>query len=193
MSTYRINRPQWYAKSQFIRRKRNHAWTGLEIKKVLDLRIKRVPVDEIIHQLGVRGLRKTQVYNIIRMKKKNRNGECFQCGEALTPEEIVNQAHKTFKCCTSCQEKNLKYKRKIRRENLKNGLCTCCGRNPHLVGRKTCIYCLSYTHRGRIAEGLCGCCGEKPISPYSTALCKDCLRQNRKAHTYRKEAANANR
>jgi hypothetical protein len=181
--TYRINRP-WYAKSKFIRRKQNHAWTGLEIKKVLDLRIKRVPVDEIIHQLGVKDIKKTQVYNIIRMKKKNRNGKCFQCGNDLTPNEIKNQANKTYKCCALCQEKSLQYKQKIRKENYKKGLCTCCGKKQHLKGKKTCIYCLSYTLRNRIAKGLCGTCGEKPLSPHSLVSCKDCLKGHRKEVSY---------
>jgi hypothetical protein len=78
----------------------------------------------------------------------------------------------------------LQYKQKIRKENYKKGLCTCCGKKQHLKGKKTCIYCLSYTLRNRIAKGLCGTCGEKPLSPHSLVSCKDCLKGHRKEVSY---------
>jgi hypothetical protein len=194
MKVYSINRPQWYAKAQFIRKRRNHAWTSQEIKNILSLRIQQIPVDEIIHKLRLKDVKRTQVYNILRMKKKNRNGKCFQCGEDLTKKEIMFQGNKTFKICDSCQEKNLKYKQKIRKSNQRKGFCTYCGTNPPLKDKKTCIHCLSYTHRRRIAEGMCGVCGKRPINTKrSTALCDICLELNR-THTsiHRKEMANAN-
>jgi hypothetical protein len=53
------------------------------------------------------------------------------------------------------------------------------------------MYCLSYTHRNRIAKGLCGACGMEPLSPKSRALGEKCLIFNRLS-SYRKEHVYAN-
>jgi hypothetical protein len=189
---YNINRPQWYAKAKFIRQRKNHSWTSHELKRVRNLRIQRVPIDLIIEKLHL-DVKRTQIYNVIRMMKKNYNGLCFQCGAALTRKELIAQDGKSFKACTECQEKNLHYKKKIRKSLSRKGLCTCCGNHPPLKGRKTCMHCLSYTHRSRIAKGLCGACGLEPLSPRSRALGKKCLRANRlNTRAYRKEHIHAN-
>jgi formylmethanofuran dehydrogenase subunit E len=171
-------RPQWYAQAQFIRKRRNHLWTGQEFKKVYDLRIQKVPVDIIIDKLHLE-VKRTQVYNILRMMKKNRKRKCSQCGEDLTKKELRSQRGNNFKICTKCQEKNTAYKQASRIANYGKGLCTCCGKTPPLKDRKTCMHCLSYTHRNRIVHGLCGSCGKNPLSRFSTALCDGCLKVNR--------------
>lgn len=186
MKQYEIKRPQWYAQSRFIRKRRNHLWTSQELKKIFDLRIQRVPIDLIISKLHL-DVKRTQVYNVLRMMKKNRQGNCFQCGEGLTREELIAQDGHNFKTCTKCQSKNLNYKQSIRKAHRQKGLCTCCGKNPPLRGRKTCMHCLSYTHRSRIAKGLCGSCGKHPLSGSSSALCDNCLEVNRlNTASYRK-------
>ena len=184
MKLYNINRPQWYAKPQFIRKKRNHSWTGRELRKVYNMRVQRISVDLIIEKLHLE-VKRTQVYNVVRMMKKNFQGRCFQCGADLTEKELKASKSKTFKTCSECKKKNLNYKKKIRNMFSRRGLCTCCGKYPSLKGRKTCMHCLSYTHRNRIAIGLCGACGREPLSRRSNALGENCLVQSpahRKEH-----------
>ena len=193
MKTYHVSRPQWYAKAQFIRKKRNHSWTRQEIKNVLNLRAQQIPVDLIIAKLRLKDVKRSQVYNILRISKKNNSGKCFQCGHDMTRTEIMAQEKNAFKICLSCQEKNLQYKQKIRKNNQKKGMCIYCGTKPPLKDRKTCKHCLSSTHRRRIAEGLCGTCGKRPISSRSTAKCDICLEINKtSSHTHRKRLTNAN-
>jgi hypothetical protein len=193
------NRPVWYSQTRFIRAKKNHSWTEHEINQVYTLRIQKVPIDKIIKILGLK-VKRVQVYNILRMLRKNKKSKCFQCGSDLTNKECTLQENRIFKKCSHCQEKNSLYKRSKRNENLKQDKCGCCGNHPVLIGKKTCVYCLSYTHRHRIAEGFCGFCGKNPISLKSTALCDSCLETNRnnikkhrdKHSIERKELLNAN-
>ena len=171
-------RPVWYDQTKFIRSKKNHPWTEDEVKQVYTLRIQRVPVDKIIRKLNLK-VNRVQVYNVLRMLRKNRKGKCFQCGTSLTEEEWVLQQDRTFKKCDKCQRKLSRWKKEKRLENLEKGKCSCCGHSLAMTGKTTCIYCLSYTHRHRIAEGFCGSCGKNPISKKSTALCDTCLEINR--------------
>jgi hypothetical protein len=187
-----VDRNPWYAKKQFIRKKKNHSWTDQEIKQVYTMRLQKVSIDDIIEKLNL-DVNRTQVYNILRMIKKSRKNKCFQCGHDLTDDDKIHQKDKIFKKCTTCRDKNLKYKQTKRQENLKQGKCGCCGRSRHLANKTTCIYCLSYTHRNRIAEGLCGACGQNPISPKSVALCEVCLEKNRiNTNLHRRERLHAN-
>jgi len=172
------NRPSWYTKSKFIRTRKNHQWTEQEMKQVYSLRIQRVPIDLIIEKLHL-NVRRVQVYNILRMLKKNQDNKCFQCGEDLNKEEQSNQNNKFFKKCDSCKKKNHVYKKRKRRNNIKEGICGYCGRNRILEGKKACIYCLSYSHRQHISKGLCGNCGKSPISPRSISSCDYCMVLNR--------------
>ena len=187
----KIKRPVWYTQNQFIRRKKNHSWTEKEIKQVFTLRSKKVPVEKIILDLKL-DVRKVQVYNILRMLKKSLRNKCFQCGTDLTMEVILNQHSKLFKKCPECQNKDFLSKNFKRQENLKQGKCVCCGINPPLENKKSCVYCLSQTHRHRIVEGFCGACGKFKIDPSSKALCTHCLEANRiKVKNYRKGLENA--
>lgn len=175
-----MNRPIWYTSPKFIRKKSSHSWTDYEIRKVFDMRSEGVSVSKIIETLKLH-VNNTQVYNVIRVWKKNIKGLCFQCGEELTQKDYLNQKNKKLKLCIKCQEKISSYKKNKRKTNIKEGKCGCCGHTRPLKNKATCMRCLSYTHRRRLAEGFCGKCGDKPISKNSTALCKDCLEITRKS------------
>ena len=184
-------RPIWYAKSQFIRKKRNHSWSEDELKKIFSLRVQRVPVDLIIQKLRL-DVKRTQIYNVLRMMKKSRKGRCIQCNQLLTVAELAEQEKNKFKVCAKCREENHGYKKRKRDENSEKGLCACCGTRPPLKGKKTCLLCLSYTHRRRIANGLCGACGKRPLSKNSIALCNVCLGVNNiNTSIHRKELSHA--
>jgi len=186
------NRPSWYTKPRFIRTRKNHVWTEQEMKQVYTLRLRKVPIDLIISELHL-DVKRVQVYNILRMLKKNRQNKCFQCGQPLTEEEISLQHKKYFKRCNSCNQKNLLYKKTKRLNNINKGVCGYCGRHRILKGKKACIYCLSYSHRQHISKGLCGACGEFTISSKSISLCDLCLEKNRiNVELRRRELEHAN-
>jgi hypothetical protein len=185
-----VKRPSWYANSKFIRKRRFHNWSQQEIKDIFLLRSKKTPIDEIINRLGL-NVSRIQVYNMIRITRKNRKNLCFKCGNLLTKKERIRQLRHKHKKCTSCNNQDTIYKRKRRIRFVKAGLCTCCGKLPPVKGKKTCKICLSYTHRERIAKGLCGICGKHPISHKSITLCDNCLKHNREnIRRYRTKNAN---
>lgn len=182
-------RPQWYLQPGFIRKKRNHSWTKSELKRVYTLRLQKVPVPRIINEMHLKDIKKTQIYNVLRMMKKNFHHKCFQCGGEMSPAEMEEQKNRNFKICAQCQSKNTNYKQKLRKKLHKQGLCTCCGKNPSMKNKKTCPLCLSYTHRNRISMGICGSCGKHPLSKHSEVFCDKCLSRNRMSQ--RSEYANS--
>ena len=190
MSTSEKNRPKWYINPSKIRSKKNHSWTRLELNKAYTLRVQGESVPDIIRKLKI-SVKKTQVYNVIRLLRKNHKNKCFQCGHSLTQEELKSQQGRHFKRCIICKKDNEQKKLKFRKKSLRKKLCGSCGRRRLMPGRKTCIRCVSYVHRHRIFKGLCGSCGRYSINrKRSIALCNACLDHNVKyARRHRRQLA----
>jgi hypothetical protein len=188
MSTATKNRPRWYTNLKQIRQKQNHAWTRAELRRVYYLRIQGKGVDDIIKKMNL-DVKRTQVYNMVRILRKNHLNRCFQCGDALTGKELESQRTRHFKRCDGCRASNEAQKKSVRNRYLTKHLCGCCGERKVIPGKTYCIHCLSYTNRQRIATGMCGSCGRNPINKKrSIALCNVCLDRNVKvSRKYRKE------
>ena len=171
-----------------IRETRNHNWTRPELNKVYTMRVVRnKPVSAIIEKLKI-DVRKTQVYNMIRLLRNNRKNKCFQCSSLLTKQELELQKSWHFKRCGNCKKANEKRKQRIKKKNLERKLCVICGKNP-IRRRNTgvrsvdhsdiCTHCLSYTYRRHVLNGVCGVCGRNPIDrKRSIGLCGSCLDRN---------------
>jgi predicted RNA-binding Zn-ribbon protein involved in translation (DUF1610 family) len=172
------NRPIWYLDPAKLRRKQHYSWAHKDIKSVYALRNSGSSVKEIVDRIDP-NLRKVQIYNILRITKKNLFNRCFQCGHELTDTEKAIDKSK-WKRCPKCRKKHSDYKKHYRLKMLKRGLCgTGCGR-PVIPGKTYCVTCNAWTQRQRYIKGLCGTCGKNPIDfQRSIALCTKCLDQNR--------------
>ena len=176
------NRPKWYVNPKRIRLTTYHSWTKPEMNRVYFLRMQGYSVKKIIKVMKL-NVRKTQIYNIVRILKKNHQNKCFQCGHVLSSQELFEQKMKHFKKCFECKEKSNNYKKEMREGRLEGSLCGSCGKRPVAVkngkAKTFCVFCLSYIHRQRILKGLCGTCGKNRINKMrSIALCNVCLDRN---------------
>ena len=184
-------RPNWYINPEKIRDRHNHFWTKDQLRQIFSMRVlRKEKTSNIIKNLHLK-VNKVQIYNVVRVMKKNRLDKCFQCGRVMTTEELAKERGKNFKRCFECIQKNEEYKAKLRKKLLSKNLCGCCGKVPPVSGKTSCKLCLSYTNRHRIAKGFCGNCGDRRINrKRSIALCDVCLDKNLEhSNNYRKSFA----
>jgi transposase-like protein len=171
-------REAWYLGK--VPEKRNRLWTENEKMRVFTMKTQEdYSAAEIARKFKASVI---QIYNVVRLVKKGLKNECYMCGNSLTEKEIHNNKNRFIKACDECKEKSENYKKNLRKQAIKRGLCIYCviqkghtfiGRKA-LSGHKSCRRCISATHRRRYALGLCGHCGKNPIGKGKIALCNEC-------------------
>lgn len=182
-------RPDWYLDPTQIKAKQNRDWTVLERRALYTMVvIDKKDITTVMSQLDISDLKKTVIYNQLRLQRRIefgkgrfKYGACFKCGKAISKHDKESRrTKKALYLCTKCRKTESDLKKKLRRRALKKGLCGYCHKNPvYKRGAKSCIKCLSATHRRRYMENLCGQCGNNPISKNSNSLCEVCLDMNR--------------
>jgi hypothetical protein len=120
--------------------------------------------------------RNNKEYFVNLRKKRKRDGICQVCGGKAV-------ANKVF--CEKCLDKNALKRRQWRRNRIKRGVCTMCGKRKPTKSRKACSVCtstLSDSHKSRKTKrkvaGVCIQCGkEKAVK--GTQQCGICADKNR--------------
>jgi hypothetical protein len=177
-----MKRPRYY--SYRAPRKRNIDWTRGERLLAYALRKDGKNTDSIreyFRLLKGKSIKRTMVYNLVRIGKAETSDLCFACCQPLVPEDkVTKKKHRHGPVlCNACKLKLSAYKKKMRKIFMKMGLCSVCGNKPPVPGHKSCVTCISATHRRRYEAGLCGACGKRPIAiNRSKVLCISCLKNN---------------
>ncbi len=163
---------KWYLGT--VNPKKNIVWTRSMRKEVYTLR-KDLPAKEVARKMELTVI---QIYNATRMFKKGLLGECFSCGHKLTKKEKL-ASEKEIKTCFKCKNKASVYKKVLREEAKKKGLCIYCTKRKAQEGTVSCKKCVSATHRRRYCLNLCGQCGENNINYPEESLCSECSKKNK--------------
>ena len=156
-----------------VRKKKNRDWSEKEKVQIFTLRKSGMPAKDVARKFKCNI---TNVYNITRLMRSGLKDKCYRCGTPLTLEEKTQKGF--FKPCKICKKGFKEYKRALREEAIKNGLCGYCHTEPVIPGYKSCVKCISATHRRRYKKGLCGQCGERPPHRKDASLCTVCLAIN---------------
>jgi hypothetical protein len=125
----------------------------------------------------------------LRKKKKQYqadkgDGRCVKCHLPMAEGGAAPRAAGSLAVvCDACRGK----RRKVREDRFAAGLCTQCGEEPHLPGKRFGAACMS--PRGVVlatsaAQGLCKDCLAQPWTRARERLCRACarLRQRKRRH-----------
>ena len=154
-----------------VKKKENREWTLPEMAKIFTLRVNNGEDPEDIARKF--HATKIQVYNIVRMMRAGIVDKCFMCRNPLTPAEIrARKPGKLLCLCFKCKKETVQYKRKIRKDYIRRGLCGYCGKE-RLVSKTAGRHCISATYRRNLNRGLCGHCGKDPVRP-GGSMCDTC-------------------
>lgn len=179
-----MKRPRYYRYR--APKKRNLDWKREERLLAYTLRHKGICTEDIQEYFKVlkgKSIKRTIVYNIVRIGKAELYDLCFRCRKPLVQDDTVTKKKHRHGpiLCMACKHEIVVYKRKMRNKFMKKGLCSVCGKKPPVQGKKSCVHCISATHRRRYEVGLCGACGKRPIAVNrSKVLCISCLNINKK-------------
>jgi len=156
-----------------VRKKQNRDWSRKEKIQIYTLRDSGMPAKDVARKFKCNV---TNVYNITRLMRRGLKQKCFRCSTPLTAEELAQKGF--FKACKKCKKEFKEYKKGLRDEALKKGLCGYCHTDPIIPGYNSCVRCISATHRRRNKKGLCGQCGDRPPHREGASLCSVCLAIN---------------
>ena len=165
-----MKRKAWYLKK--APKRRNRVWTQADRAGILKQRMRNVSTAEIAAEWKVK---KTTIYNQIRLARREMENTCIDCGRPLKPgEKKIRRTGQILFRCNKCRKENAAYKKMLRDTRIALGMCSTCGKRKALDHSVNCVKCISRTARMRLAQGLCAICGVNPVDPQKESLCAGC-------------------